>query len=472
LGTTDNQPLVIRTNNTERVRVTETGTIGIGTVPSLGARLESQTTNASGAVEAIFGKGSSGVTLLSGWPSIGFNAYYDYTGNQWRSLVAGWTGNISVDQTSGVMRFELPNSSVSAGNQPVTHTIRMSITPTGRVGIGTLAPAQALHVEGSAYVSAQLGIGVSSPTHALQVSGSSALLSSSGDFRLLLSKNATANAGSVIFQTNFSGRAELGLLAGSDNFSLRVSPDGTNWTDAFAVDRTTAFVGIGTTSPSNRLHVIATADPLRLQGLQNDNTLDQVLVVASTGVVKTRSASTLVAANAWSLTGNSGTNPSTNFLGTTDNQPLALRTNNTERMRIDASGNVGIGTTAPSNPLHVSASADPVRFEGVQTEASPTQVLTVTSTGVVKKASVSAIVGGTIIKGIFTPTTSGSQFTISPGQDIQTGAVVVVTVYGPSGGGVVGSMVTNINATADTFTVATTMTIDNTYAIHYIIINP
>jgi hypothetical protein len=55
-------------------------------------------------------------------------------------------------------------------------------------------------------------------------------------------------------------------------------------------------------------------------------------------------ASSLVSAQAWNVTGNSATNPSTNFIGTSDNQPLILKTNNTERLKIfsDASA-ISIG---------------------------------------------------------------------------------------------------------------------------------
>src|SRR6185369_2007747 len=49
----------------------------------------------------------------------------------------------------------------------------------------------------------------------------------------------------------------------------------------------------------------------------------------------------------WLLGGNSGSNPAAQFLGTTDNQPLTFRTNNTEKMRLLANGAVGIGTTNP-----------------------------------------------------------------------------------------------------------------------------
>jgi hypothetical protein len=58
-------------------------------------------------------------------------------------------------------------------------------------------------------------------------------------------------------------------------------------------------------------------------------------------------------AQSWSLTGNSGTTPSTNFLGTRDNQALVFKTNNGERVRISSTGNVGIGTTNPVQKLHV-----------------------------------------------------------------------------------------------------------------------
>ena len=55
----------------------------------------------------------------------------------------------------------------------------------------------------------------------------------------------------------------------------------------------------------------------------------------------------------WSLTGNAGTTPGTNYVGTSDTQPLVVKTDNTERIRVEANGNVAIGTTTASNKLSV-----------------------------------------------------------------------------------------------------------------------
>lgn len=45
----------------------------------------------------------------------------------------------------------------------------------------------------------------------------------------------------------------------------------------------------------------------------------------------------------WSLEGNAGTSLANNFIGTTDNTSLSFRTNDSQRMLIDAAGTVGIG---------------------------------------------------------------------------------------------------------------------------------
>lgn len=50
--------------------------------------------------------------------------------------------------------------------------------------------------------------------------------------------------------------------------------------------------------------------------------------------------------NDWKVTGNAGTNTTNNFLGTTDNQALVFRTNNTERMRLLTDGKVVVNATA------------------------------------------------------------------------------------------------------------------------------
>lgn len=59
----------------------------------------------------------------------------------------------------------------------------------------------------------------------------------------------------------------------------------------------------------------------------------------------------------WDLTGNSGTDPGVHFLGTSDGQPLVLRTNGVEALRIDPFGYVGIGTAAPHTRLTVQGNA-------------------------------------------------------------------------------------------------------------------
>ena len=55
----------------------------------------------------------------------------------------------------------------------------------------------------------------------------------------------------------------------------------------------------------------------------------------------------------WTILGNTGTTAGTHFIGTTDAVDFVAKTNNTERLRIKSTGNIGVGTTAPSGKLDV-----------------------------------------------------------------------------------------------------------------------
>src|SRR6516162_8516497 len=53
-----------------------------------------------------------------------------------------------------------------------------------------------------------------------------------------------------------------------------------------------------------------------------------------------------LASSVWSLSGNSGTNPSNDFIGTTDNNPLNFRINNMYAGQLHPSGNIFVGIRA------------------------------------------------------------------------------------------------------------------------------
>jgi len=55
----------------------------------------------------------------------------------------------------------------------------------------------------------------------------------------------------------------------------------------------------------------------------------------------------------WSLSGNSGTIPSSNMLGTVDGVDLSIITNNTETIRITSDNKIGINSATPAATLHL-----------------------------------------------------------------------------------------------------------------------
>ena len=109
-------------------------------------------------------------------------------------------------------------------------------------------------------------------------------------------------------------------------------------------------LGIGTVSPTEALDV---SGNLKFSGALMPNNLPGTsgFVLASTGA-STAPVWTAASNLYWSTLGNTGTSAATNYLGTTDAQPFIIRTNNTERLRVLSTGNIGINTTTPLHPLH------------------------------------------------------------------------------------------------------------------------
>ncbi len=95
-----------------------------------------------------------------------------------------------------------------------------------------------------------LGVNTSADTtNRLAVRSNAALLTAlasgdggSGDLRVVLNKEAIGNTASLVFQSGYSGRAEFGL-AGGEDFSIKVSPDGSTFHSALTASAASGFVG-------------------------------------------------------------------------------------------------------------------------------------------------------------------------------------------------------------------------------------
>ena len=121
------------------------------------------------------------------------------------------------------------------------------------------------------------------------------------------------------FDTNTFGSRYLAFGVGGSN-----STSGVYMTERMRIQEN-GNVGIGTASPNTRLTV---QTPSNSTGFRHtDGNINLETLVQTLGAQ----------------------------IGTGTNHSFGLFTNNTNRMMISASGNVGIGTTSPSHPLHVKA---------------------------------------------------------------------------------------------------------------------
>ncbi len=408
LGTTDAQPLVIRTNATEAMRVLSTGQVGIGTATP-GELLEVEDGNVLIGTSAA---GSTGELRLeeagaNGNNYVGFQAADAMAANTTYTLPDAYpsvNNYVLAATTAGVMNWQDANALVdnfwsldgNAGTNPATQylgtqdaqplvirtnaTEAVRINATGEVGIGTTAAAgYLLHVDG------------------------------------------TAGTPNIRF-TSVSGIANASIPGGFDRVLISDATGNVDQASYAAVVGTTAWTLTGNAGTSVATNFVGTTDNVGL-----------VFRTNNTEVAR------------FNATGEFG-------LGTTAAAGYRLHvagTGGTPNVRIASLSSDA--ATVPSGEGVVTADAN-----GDLRRRSANDLYTILGIG----------------RGIYTPGAAGSSFTVTTtGFDIAAGATVNITVFGPTGGAV-HAMLTSISAATDQFSFTTSATIDATYSIHWMIFNP
>ncbi|KAF2516241.1 hypothetical protein EYY60_01630, partial [Flavobacterium zhairuonense] len=262
----------------------------------------------------------------------------------------GLAGNTLTSNVNGVTATSSAVSGVSNASSSNTSTVTVNgITSTGAPIINTNTTS----LTGTNLTTTVNGVSSTALNLAPAIAAGTTVSNTSSANTLSTTVNGVTGTGVNIINSN---------ALSATNGNLVSTVNGIATTPSVPV-LISANNGLGTTNGNTQLGgtlvtptSIATnaTNTLAISGLQASASGTDLIVVAdNTGILKTKT-STLLNANNWNILGNAGTSPANNFLGTTDNQDLAFRTNNTEKMRILANGNVGVGTTSPKNKFSVS----------------------------------------------------------------------------------------------------------------------
>ena len=253
---------------------------------------------------------------------------------------------------------------------------RMRIDSSGNVGIGTSSPTQSLEVDGAILIKDSSAVGT------LYLTNTSVGIKRSNAVDTVNSRDievfTDGSGANVVFSANGAGSAEMivsdsgnvgigtsspssfnqrvnapHLVVGSGSNSAGVTvysgaaaqgsinfADGTTTTQQYegglVYSHSSNYMSFHTNGGTEAMR-ITSGGTLRIAGGGNDN------------VGEINMGNTAQNANRFQVRHQS----SAWYLKTVDSEPLVFGTSNTEAMRIDSSGNVGIGTSTPTTTLHV-----------------------------------------------------------------------------------------------------------------------
>src|SRR5581483_5502116 len=134
-------------------------------------------------------------------------------------------------------------------------------------------------------------------------------------------------------------------------FGHAANPTGPNQLIFYGPTATMTRLGVNTYSPSQAADIVGNiqfSGGLSANGAQGSS--GQYLTSAGASTSPTW-GSLVVPSTSWRLTGNIGSNPAINFIGTTDAQSFVIRTNAIERARIQATGQISVNTTTSTHTL-------------------------------------------------------------------------------------------------------------------------